>query len=236
MHFLLTNDDGIHAPGLVALEAAVRMLPDATYTVVAPEEERSMCGHRVTTREPLLVEQHDERHYGVSGTPADCVRVALFGLHLMPDFILSGVNSGGNMGQDLPVSGTVAAAREAAYHGLPAAALSHYLIKDLTVDWSRLAHWSQQIIAELLTEPLGEGQFWNVNFPHHPTGDLQLPPRVPAQPSREPLKVSFAHQSAETPGRMIFQYNAQYKDRPAPHGTDVAVCFGGKVAVSLLNI
>lgn len=236
MHFLLTNDDGIHAPGLAALEAAVRMLPDATVTVVAPEEERSMCGHRVTTREQLLVEQIGERRYGVSGTPADCVRVALFGLHLQPDFVLSGVNAGGNMGQDLPVSGTVAAAREAAYHGLPAAALSHYLIKDLAVDWTRLAHWTREMIAELLLELPGDGQFWNVNFPHHPAGALPLPIRERVQPSRAPLRVSFARESVDVAGRLILQYDAQYKDRPAPEGTDVAVCFGGKVAVTLLSV
>ncbi len=236
MHFLLTNDDGIHAPGLAALEAAVRMLPGATVTVVAPEEERSMCGHRVTTREPLVVEQLAEGRYGVSGTPADCVRVALFGLHLKPDFVLSGVNAGGNMGQDLPVSGTVAAAREAAYHGLPAAALSHYLIKDLAVDWARLAQWSREMIAELLTAFPGDGKFWNVNFPHHPAGDLPLPKRKRVKPSREPLRVSFSQEIVDVAGRLILQYNAQYKDRPAPLGTDVAVCFGGQIAVSLLSI
>lgn len=236
MHFLLTNDDGIHAPGLAALEQAVRMLPDVTVTVVAPEEERSMCGHRVTTREALLVEQIAEGRYGVSGTPADCVRVALFGLHLRPDFVLSGVNAGGNMGQDLPVSGTVAAAREAAYHGLPAAALSHYLIKDLAVDWKRLAQWTREMIGELLADLPGDGQFWNVNFPHHAPGALPLPERVRVSPSREPLRVSFARQSVDAAGRLVLQYDAAYKDRPAPEGTDVAVCFGGEVAVSLLSI
>lgn len=236
MHFLLTNDDGIHAPGLAALEAAVRMLPGATVTVVAPEEERSMCGHRVTTREQLLVEQLAEGRFGVSGTPADCVRVALFGLHLKPDYVLSGVNAGGNMGQDLPVSGTVAAAREAAYHGLPAAAISHYLVKDMAVDWSRLGLWSREMIAELLVEQLGDGQFWNVNFPHHPSGAWPLPGRIRVPPSREPLKVSFAQHSVDVAGRLVLQYDAQYKDRPAPEGTDVAVCFGGQVAVSLLSV
>ncbi len=236
MHFLLTNDDGIHAPGLAALEAAARMLPGATVTIVAPEEERSMCGHRVTTREQILVEQLAEGRYGVSGTPADCVRIALFGLHLKPDFVLSGVNAGGNMGQDLPVSGTVAATREAAFHGLPAAALSHYLIKDLAVDWTRLALWSREMIVELLAEPLGDGQFWNVNFPHHTSGAMPLPPRLRAKPCREPLRVSFSRQSVDVAGRLVLQYDAQYKDRPAPEGTDVAVCFGGQVAVSLISI
>ncbi len=115
MHFLLTNDDGIDAPGLAALEAAVRSLPGAQVSIVAPDSERSLCGHRVTTHQPIYVSPRGEGRYSTSGTPADCVRVALFGLGIRPDFVLSGVNAGGNMGQDLPISGTTASAREAAY-------------------------------------------------------------------------------------------------------------------------
>ena len=119
MHFLLTNDDGIHAPGLAALAEAIRLRPDSTLTIVAPSTEQSQCGHRVTTREPITVTQHGADRYSVDGTPADCVRIALFALGLAPDFVISGVNAGGNLGQDLHISGTVAGAREAAFHGLP---------------------------------------------------------------------------------------------------------------------
>ncbi len=235
MHFLLTNDDGIHAPGLAALAAAVRMLPDARITIVAPEEERSMCGHRVTTREQLIVERLDDERYGVSGTPADCVRVALFALGVKPDFVISGVNAGGNLGQDLPVSGTVAAAREAAFHGLPAMAVSHYLIKELQVDWARASVWCAEILSELMIDSLGDGEFWNVNLPHLPPGDVSLPERVPTQPSRAPLGVSYAS-ARDSMGRMLLQYDASYAERPAPEGSDVAVCFGGRVSVSRLCV
>lgn len=235
MHFLLTNDDGIHAPGLAALAAAVRMLPDARVTIVAPEEERSMCGHRVTTREQLIVEQLDDGRYGVSGTPADCVRVALFALGVKPDFVISGVNAGGNLGQDLPVSGTVAAAREAAFHGLPAVALSHYLIKDLHVDWARASAWCAEILIELMKNSLGDGEFWNVNLPHLPPGEILLPERVLNLPSRAPIGVSYSCKS-DSMERMLLQYNASYAERPAPEGSDVAVCFGGRVSVSRLSI
>src|SRR4051812_2331871 len=105
MHFLLTNDDGIDAPGLAALEAAVLLLPGAVCSVVAPWSEQSQCAHRVTTREPLTVRRYAERRHGVDGTPADCLRVALFALGIRPDFVISGVNAGGNMGQDLYISG-----------------------------------------------------------------------------------------------------------------------------------
>ncbi|HEY2573451.1 MAG TPA: 5'/3'-nucleotidase SurE [Verrucomicrobiaceae bacterium] len=235
MHFLLTNDDGIHAPGLAALAQAVRTLPDARITIVAPEEERSMCGHRITTRERLIVERIDEMSYGVSGTPADCVRVAIFALGMKPDFVVSGVNAGGNLGQDLPVSGTVAAAREAAFHGLPAIAVSHYLVKDLAVDWARASAWTAALLREWMPQRLGDGEFWNVNLPHLPEGEQPLPQRVSTQPSRAPLGVSYA-QGTDSMGRMVLQYNATYAERPAPAGSDVAVCFGGRVSVSRLSI
>ncbi|MDB6072680.1 MAG: surE 1, partial [Verrucomicrobiaceae bacterium] len=84
MHLLLTNDDGIHAPGLLALENAALAM-GATCTVVAPAVEQSQCGHRVTTHTPLKVTEISKGHYAVHGTPADCVRIALFGLSLEPD-------------------------------------------------------------------------------------------------------------------------------------------------------
>lgn len=235
MHFLLTNDDGLHAPGLAALERAIRQLPGATCTVVAPAAEQSQCGHRVTTREPLAVTQHAERRFAVEGTPADCVRIALFALDLRPEFILSGVNAGGNMGQDLPISGTVAAAREAAFHGLPAAALSHYLIRDHALDWSRVTAWTRQVVTELLAQPLADGEFWNVNYPHLPAGSIELPPRIPCHPCRAPLNV--AYESTRLDARLTkHHYTATYAARPAEPGSDVAVCFARQVAVSRLRI
>lgn len=231
MHFLLTNDDGIHAPGLAALEEAVRLIPHATWTVVAPAAEQSQCGHRVTTHQNLTLHKIDDRHFSVNGTPADCVRLALFALGLRPAFVLSGVNAGGNMGQDIVISGTVAAAREAAYHGLPAAAISHYLVSGLTVDWARTATWTRQIINHLSITPLQDAEFWNVNLPHLPGGPAPLPGMVAAQPCRAPLNVSY--QEALT-GQ--FLYNARYADRPAEPDSDVAVCFGGQISLSRIRL
>ena len=113
-HFLLTNDDGIDAPGLAALERCARLIPDARVSVIAPVREHSMCGHRLTTHSPLRVERRGDDRWAVDGTPADCVRLALFALGIRPDWVLSGVNAGGNLGQDIHVSGTCAAARTTA--------------------------------------------------------------------------------------------------------------------------
>ena len=235
MHFLLTNDDGIHAPGLAALVETIRARPGATCTVVAPDREQSQCGHRVTTRETIAVEPRGAAAFAVGGTPADCVRIALFALGVRPDFVLSGVNAGGNLGQDLYISGTVAAAREAAFHGIPAAAFSHYLIRDLAVDWPRISAWTGEILRGLLTQPLANGEYWNVNFPHHPPGPRELPPLVRSEPCRAPLNVAY-DSTALGATRTAHRYTATYASRPVEPGSDVAVCFGGSVAVSRLRI
>jgi 5'-nucleotidase len=235
MHFLLTNDDGIDALGLAALEHAIRLLPGATITVFAPAVEQSQYGHRVTTREQFSVTQQAERRYSVEGTPADCVRVALYAFAIRPDFVISGVNAGGNMGQDLHISGTVAAAREAAFHGLPSAAFSHYLIRDLALDWPRAAEWTRGILPELLAQPLGDGEFWNVNYPHFPAGRIEMPGRIPCHPCRAPLNVSY---ETTRLGQSVtgHRYTASYAARPVEEDSDVAVCFGGQIAVSRLRI
>jgi 5'-nucleotidase len=237
MHLLLTNDDGIDAEGLAALEAAVSDLPDCRVSIVAPESEQSMCGHCVTTSRHLVVRRHGCERWAVAGPSADCVRVALFGLHLKPDWILSGVNAGGNMGQDLVISGTVAAAREAAYHGVKAMAFSHYLIEGIQVDWHRVAEWTRQVFDHLRMEPLGDAELWNVNFPHHPPGPRPLPDMRHCHPARSPLKVNY-HTIPHAAGDDVhhFQYNASYAERPQDAGSDVEACFGGSVSISKIRL
>jgi 5'-nucleotidase len=235
LHFLLTNDDGIHAPGIAALERAISLIPGATCTLVAPEVERSMCGHRLTTHEAFTTEQIAANRYAVTACPADCVRVALFALHIKADFVISGVNAGGNMGQDIHVSGTCAGAREAAYHGIPAMAISHYLVSSFALDWERTSRWCAEVIHEMMEQPLGDGEFWNVNLPHLPPGNAPLPSRVMVEPCRSPLPVKYETNEL-SPGRFSHFYSARYADRPQDPNSDVAVCFGGKVAVSRMRV
>lgn len=229
MRVLLTNDDGIAAPGLRALEDAVRQLGWQP-VIVAPATEQSMCGHRVTTHHPLKVEQHDTHRHAVHGTPADCVRIALYALEVKPDLVLSGLNAGGNLGQDIVISGTVAAAREAAYHGLRSFALSHYLISALAVDWPRAAGWIAGILQEIHTCGQPPLSFWNINLPHLPPHIHELPPHIHCAPARSPLNVSFARNDHG------YDYTASYARRPRDPGSDVDVCFGGNVSVSLLHV
>ncbi|MEO6739537.1 MAG: 5'/3'-nucleotidase SurE [Chthoniobacteraceae bacterium] len=229
MNVLLTNDDGIAAPGLLALENAVKQL-GWNFSVVAPSVEQSQCGHRVTTHQHLRVDSLGENRHAVHGTPADCVRLALFALDVRPDLVLSGVNAGGNMGQDIVISGTVAAAREAAYHGIRSMALSHYLIRELAVDWKRTTAWVAKILQEIHPQDHTDGTFWNINLPHLPSSHAALPPRITCKPARSPLPVAYRKDEQG------YAYSASYASRPRDPGSDVEACFGENVAVSLLHV
>lgn len=224
MTLVLTNDDGIDAPGIRALLKAV----NGNAAIVAPKAHLSGCGHQVTTTQPIHVEQRSSTEYAIAGTPADCVRVAL--THLFPDVkaILSGINAGGNMGADTYISGTVAAVREAAFHGVPGIAISHYR-KGINIDWDVAARWTAEVIADLLERPLAPGTFWNVNLPH-------LLPKEPdpevvfCQPCKQPLPVKYRIE-----GENLF-YVGEYAMRDRTPGTDVDVCFSGRIAVTQLKL
>jgi 5'-nucleotidase len=131
MRILLANDDGVMAPGIKALRVALE--PKHAVTTIAPSEERSTTGHSLSLDKPLRLEKLEERVYACSGFPADCVQIALGHVmkHARPELVISGINRGANLGQDLYYSGTVAAAREAAFHDVPSLAVS-LVFQDVT--------------------------------------------------------------------------------------------------------
>lgn len=247
MTIVLTNDDGIDAPGLAALLQAVTMLApsidfmapsqhstttiqhSATIITVAPVEEVSGCGHQVTTRQPILVHRRSDVAYAVGGTPADCTRLALS--HLCPDvrLVIAGINAGGNLGADIYISGTIAAAREAALHKIPAIAISHYRQGKREIDWELAAQLTQYVLAQLLARPLPPNTFWNVNLPHLQPGD-PIPAMVDCPLCRQPLPVSY-YQDEQG-----FHYNGKYGDRRRDPGADVEVCLSGQISVTQLCI
>src|SRR6266478_368311 len=139
MKLLLTNDDGIDAPGLEALLNAVRTLGDPV--VVAPAGPQSGVSHAVTWDEGVRIEPRGDKRFAVHGTPADCIRLGL--LRLVPDakWVLSGNNHGANLGADVHYSGTVAAVREAVLHGWPGIAVSHRHQREKQFDWARATRW-----------------------------------------------------------------------------------------------
>ena len=166
----------------------------------------------------------------VAGSPADCVRLALHHLATGPAWVLSGINRGGNLGADVHHSGTVAAAREAVLHGVPAIALSHYVRRDLPIDWDRAARLGPVACSRLLmARPWSPGTLWNVNLPHLPA-DAADPDLVfcPLDPSPLPLRFLVEGDRAT--------YDGDYQGRARVPGADVETCFGGRVAITRLRI
>ena len=229
MKIVLTNDDGIDAPGLAALNDAVRRLGWEDAAVVAPADALSGCSHRVTTDTPLIVEARGEGRFAVRGTPADCVRVALLRAAPDADWVLSGVNAGGNLGADVYVSGTVAAAREAVLHGKPAVAFSQYRKRAVPFDWVRTAVWAARVLDDLIQRPWSPGVLWNVNFPHL-DADAPEPEMTFCQLDPEPLPVSYRDECG------ALHYNGDYHQRRRRPGRDVDVCFGGRIAVTRMEL
>ncbi len=234
MRILLVNDDGIDAPGLAALETAcAQAFSDDSLEiyVVAPASEASQIGHRVTTDHPIVVETRGERRFAVAGTPADCTRLALANLlPNRPDMVLSGINAGGNLGQDIVISGTVAAAREAAYHGVRAVAVSHYMRSGIELCWETSARRTASILKRLVHEDLADGEFFNVNLPHLEK-DAAEPEVIETTPERAPMLIGYEN----TPSG--YRYNGRYADRPQSSADgDVAVCFGGNISLSRLKL
>lgn len=229
MKLLLTNDDGIEAPGLAALESAVRELGAAV--TVAPDQHLSGCSHQVNNYRELRVTEVADGRFALDGTPADCTRIGLHHLAENADWVLSGVNDGGNLGVDVFMSGTVAAVREAAWHQVPGIAFSQYKKDRTKFEWSEVVPLVQRILLDLWDQSLEPGAFWNVNLP-----DLQAKGSSPVSPedveivfcplNPHPLQTKFEVTDQR------FQYRGIYRERNRDPGTDVDVCFSGKVAIT----
>lgn len=166
MRILVTNDDGIHAEGLAALESVARALSDDVW-VVAPEEEHSGAGHSLTLHEPLRLRQVSEKRYAVKGTPTDCVLVAI--LEVMrgakPDLVLSGINRGCNVAEDVTYSGTIAAAMEGTLLDIPSIAVSMYIGSVAEPVWDAPKHFLPEMIKKLMKMGWPKGNLMNINFP-----------------------------------------------------------------------
>ncbi|HEY1067021.1 MAG TPA: 5'/3'-nucleotidase SurE [Pirellulales bacterium] len=244
---LLTNDDGVAAPGLAEFAGELAKL--GKVTIVTPAVEMSGCGHQVTTHRPLQLTQLAPHIYSVDGTPADCVRLALSVIDPEIEWVVSGVNAGGNLGADVYHSGTVAAAREGALLGRFAVAASHYRKKGLAIDWAFAARVAVEMIgrldartqaatagagiAEGSGESLGRG-FWNVNLPHGQialrSDGSGLPEWAECFCDPSAMPIQFAREGDS------YRYGGNYHERPRLAGGDVSVCFGGRVAVSRLPL
>jgi 5'-nucleotidase len=176
MRILLTNDDGIHAEGLAVLERIARMLSDDVW-IVAPETDQSGLAHSLTLSEPLRLRKVSEKHYALRGTPTDCVIMGIREvLPEKPDLVLSGVNDGANMADDVTYSGTIAGAIEGTLQGVRSFALSQAVRRDehgRFVPWDVVESYAADLIRKLMDVELPDGTFLNLNFPNCEPKDVQ---------------------------------------------------------------
>ena len=226
LRLLITNDDGWDAPGLDALKSLAVHVGDVF--VVAPRDPHSYAGHRVTTDVALHLVETGAQQFHLSGTPADCVRVALTSLLPDVDWVLSGINRGGNLGADIFTSGTVAAAREAALLGKPAIAISQYMRRGLPFDWKNAAEMALPVIEKLMAEKCPIKGYYNVNLPHLDAGEPSS--LVFCDPDNQPLDVRFDRDGQE------FRFCGAYSTRARTPGRDVDHCFQGAITVSRLSL
>lgn len=221
---VLTNDDGIDAPGIRALQNALTDLGDSV--IVAPDAPLSGCSHQMNRGGVIGIDQRAEGEYAIGGTPADCSRVAISHLYPQADWVLSGINAGGNMGSDVYVSGTVAAVREAALLGKSGIAISQYRYQSQPYDWSRATRLTAKVLQELMEKKLEPGQFWNVNLPAPPAGGAADDPEiVVCRQCTQPLPTDFVIDEAG------FRYVGAYEKRLRDPDGDVDVCLSGSISV-----
>jgi 5'-nucleotidase len=228
LKIVLTNDDGYDAPGLKALaEVAGRI---GRMVIVAPKSAQSGVGHQVTMKTPLRVENATEENlFIVDGAPADCTRLALKEIASDADWVLAGINQGANLGSDVYQSGTVAAAREAAILGTKAIAVSQYVAPLWTIDWKAAAWHLARVLPMVMNAPLAVGHFWNINLPSPITADAPIIHKFC------PLDKN-PHQYRYRRDGEFYHYEGVIHDRPRTAGSDVDICFGGRISITRLAI
>ena len=227
MKVVLTNDDGIDAPGMAALDQIAQTLGEVV--IVAPKQHQSGVGHQITAHEPIEVKQIHPNRFSVQGTPADCSRIALKMIAPDTDWLISGINAGSNLGSDVYQSGTVAAAREAAILGYPALAISQYIAQGHVIDWPSTALYASPLLKMLIAKGPTDGFFWNVNLPHPLPLDGDIAHAF-CRLDTHPHEYSYRQEGDN------FIYDGNIHRRPYDQGTDVHSCYAGKIAITKIGI
>lgn len=242
MRILVTNDDGINAPGLTAAEAIAAELagPDGEVWVVAPAFEQSGVGHAISYTHPTMIARLGERRFAAEGSPADCVLAAVSDAmgDLRPDLVLSGVNRGNNSGENAVYSGTVGGAMEAALQGLPAVALSQYMgpaTRDLADPFEAARRHGAAVITALLERaPWDTGSdyalFYNINFPACGAADVA---GISVAPQGRRQGTGFTVEPFTSPqGKRFLWARGGRQDATATPGSDVAANMAGRISVT----
>ena len=246
MRVLLTNDDGIDAEGLRALRRALVTLDDVELAVIAPDGNRSAMARSITTRRPLWVQEvafeDGTIGYATDGTPVDCVRLANLGLveGFEADIVVSGINHGSNLGDDITYSGTVAAAFEGIVLGLPGIAVSQQSIsRELdfragsAFDFDVAAQFTARLVAELRSVPLPEGTLLNINVPGAPPEGVEVA-RLGKRIYKDEL--ALVDEDASHPrGRRQYRIYGDATFERDETGTDLAAVAAGRIAVTPIH-
>ena len=238
MRILLTNDDGIDAEGLACLERIAGALSNDVW-VCAPEVEQSAKGRGLTLTEPLRIRKISDKRYAVSGTPTDCIILAVNDIMTdhRPDLILSGVNRGHNLGEDVSYSGTVAGALQGMAFGIPSIALSQSLERfhdTVVANWETAEAFAPGIITKLLAARWPNGVVMNVNFPNR-APDLVEAVEVTTQGQRD-IGEMHAVRRTDLRGRDYYWMSFRGKEQEYPQGTDLRAIVDGRISVTPLHI
>jgi len=238
VRILLTNDDGIHAPGLTALETIARALSDDIW-ICAPEYEQSGASRALTLSDPLRVRRLDERRFAVEGTPTDCVMMAVQQLipGKTPDLVLSGVNRGQNLAEDVTLSGTVAGAIEGMALGIPSIALSQtmdYFHDEIVAHWETAEAFGPGIVQRLLEVGWPADVVMNVNFPALPPEKISAV-EVTRQGFRDG-HLRHMEKRTDLRGRDYYWMGFTVKPSTPAEGTDLRAIYEGRISVTPLHI
>jgi 5'-nucleotidase len=235
LRILLTNDDGIHAEGLTALERIAAALSDDVW-ICAPDAERSGASRALTLADPIRVRQLDERRFSTSGTPTDCV---MLGVHELvegkkPDLVLSGVNRGANLAEDVTMSGTVAGAIEAMSLGVPGIALSQAGFYEGAKGYACAEHFAPGVIRRLMEVGWPAGVVMNLNFPNRPPEEI-VEVEVTRQGFRD-AHVRMVEKRTDLRGREYYWVGYRQERSEPALGTDLRALYDGKISVTPLHI
>ncbi len=235
MRILVTNDDGIHGPGLAVLEEIAHTLSDDVW-VVAPDEERSGAGHSLTLANPLRYRKLGDKRFEVEGTPTDCIIMAVRKiLPGMPDLVLSGVNRGQNVADDVTYSGTIAAAMEGTALGLKSIALSQVTgIHDNGESFAVARAHGAGVVKKLVAMNFGPGVLVNVNFPDCRPDEMQGI-EVTRQGKRD-QNFLLVDERVDARGRGYFWLGFARERGNPPEGTDLAAVFRKRISVTPLHM
>jgi len=231
MHFLISNDDGISATGIQVLSERIRQLGEVT--LVAPDRNCSGASNSLTLESPIRITEVSDRVFRVSGTPTDCVHIALTGmLDQDPDMVISGINHGANLGDDVIYSGTVAAAMEGRFLGLPAVAVS-LVFEEQPVHFATAAEAAVRLVRQLLADPLPADTILNVNVPDLEWGKIRgfEVTRLGHRHRAEPYE-----QTVDPRGRPLYWIGPAGAEADAGPGTDFDAIRRGYISVTPIHV